>query len=146
MIKGQIEQALRDYHWMVKEIARLRAYLESAGERLVRQYGIESDMPKPKGSNTDPVHMEVERRDKQWDRVAKLEKKVLLIQDRMHLINEERERTVLDCLLDGMSYVAISRHMGLSTRHIQRIRADIVSDMSRMSDLSANLQEEKSCV
>ena len=129
MDKREIEQALRDYHWMVKEIARLRDILDYAGEGITRQYGVESGQPKPKGSVGDPVYMEVVRREKQWKRLEKLENKVRLIQERIDVITDEREQTVLDCTLDGMSVTAISRHMGLSRKHIQRIKDDIVARM-----------------
>src|SRR5690606_27886593 len=135
MDKREIEQALRDYHWMVKEIARLRDILDDAGEGITRQYGVESGQPKPKGSVGDPVYMEVVRREKQWKRLEKLENKARLIQERIDLITDEREKTVLDCMLDGMSVIAISRHMGLSRRHIHRLKDSIVDKMAEMSQM-----------
>lgn len=148
MEKRKIETALRDYHWMVKEIARLRNVLTGAGERIVKQYGIESSMPKGSGTTSDPVHLEVERREKLWGRVEKLEKKVLLIQSRIHLITDDREKTVLDCMLDGMSYRGIARHMGFSEKHIRNLKDSIVDRMSNESAnsaLSAKLHNEKLC-
>jgi DNA-directed RNA polymerase specialized sigma24 family protein len=144
----ELEDALRDYHWMIREISRLRDYLEDAGERTVRQYGIDSDMPKPKGGNTDPVHQEVARRERKWKRLEKLERKVLCIQDRLHVIMDEREKTVLECMLDGMSYRAIARHMGLSHSHIQRIKDSIVNNLDDVPNVpyGTKLQKEKACV
>ena len=125
MTKQEVEQILKDYHWMVREIERIRKYLAGAGERVVVNY--ESlDMPKPQGGVRDPVHAEVARREKQWRRVAKLEEKVMFIQDRIDLITDERERTVLDCMLDGMSFTAIAYHMRLSKTHVNRIKDDLV--------------------
>jgi len=133
---------------MVKEIVRLRKLLEDAGEGITRKYGVESGQPKPKGSVGDPVYMEVVRREKQWRRLEKLEDKVRLIQERIDIITDEREQTVLDCTLDGMSVTAISRHMGLSRRHIHRLRDSIVdkiAGMSQMSQVSQDLHEKEKC-
>ena len=138
-IRREIEQALRDYHWMVKEIARLREVLNDAGEGLVRRYGTEGS--KPTGKVSDPVYMEAVRRERQWRRVEKLEAKVRLVQERLDAITDEREKTVLDCMLDGMSVLAISRHMGLSRRHIHRLKDSIVDKMAQMSQMSQMSQD-----
>lgn len=136
MNEKQIENTLRDYNWMINEIKRQRELLEDAGTNLVAQSGIESTLPKAQGESGDPVALEVVRRDKKHMWIHKLEVKVLFIQERMAVIEEEREKAVLECLLDGMSMVAISKHMGLSRRHIQRIKECIVNKMSQMSQMS----------
>jgi DNA-directed RNA polymerase specialized sigma subunit len=146
MNKKQIAALLRDYFWMVNEIARQRGMLEDAGENLTAQYGIEASMPKPQGGNSDPVYIEVQRRVKKTARIEKLEKKVSFLQERIYLIDNEREKTVLDCLLDGMSMIKISRHMGLSERHVFRIRDSIVDKMAGMSGMAGSVHYDKACV
>ncbi len=136
MNKREIENALRDYKWMINEIKRQRELLDDAGSNLTAKYGIEAAMPKAKGATSDPVAQEVIRREKKSKWVHKLEQKVTFIQKRIPVIKNERERAVLECLLDGMSMRAISNHMGLSERHIFRIRDSIVNQMADMSDLS----------
>lgn len=130
MNKQEILQALKDYHWMINEIKRQRKMLENeVGGSLIAQYGEESVMPKAKGVNSDPIFREVIRREKKSKWIAKIEKKVLFIQEHIDCVQGERERAVLECLLDGMSIIAISRHMGLSERNIRVIRANIVDTM-----------------
>jgi Response regulator containing a CheY-like receiver domain and an HTH DNA-binding domain len=125
MDKYEIEQTLRDYHWMVREIARLRDMLSDAGERVVRNYeGL--DMPKPQGRRSDPVSLEASRRERLWRKLQNYEQKVKFVQERMDVIEDEREKTVLDCLLDGMSLRSIAEHLGLSRRHVQNIKERIV--------------------
>lgn len=80
MNKKQIEQALRDYNWMINEIKRQRDILGHIGGNVVAQGGIESSMPKAQGGTSDPVYQEVVRRDKTSQWVEKLESKVLFIQ------------------------------------------------------------------
>jgi DNA-directed RNA polymerase specialized sigma subunit len=139
MNRNEISETLRDYNWIINEIKRQRKLLEDAGENLTAQYGIEAAMPKAKGLTGDPIYQEVVRREKKSRWIEKLEKKILFIQSRVDRITDERERAVLECILDGMSMKAISRHMGLSTRHIQRIKNSIVEQMSDLSDSSEKM-------
>jgi DNA-directed RNA polymerase specialized sigma24 family protein len=136
MNKKEIASILRDYHWMINEIQRQRKLLEDVGGNFTSQYGIEAGQPKPQGQNGDPIFREVIRREKKSRWIEKLEKKVMFIQEHMDCITNEREKAVLECLLDGMSMIAISKHMGLSVRHVQRIKNSIVDKMSEMSGLS----------
>lgn len=123
MNKQEIEQALRDYRWMIKEIKRQRELLSHVGGNVVSHI---DDMPKAKGTTGDPVAQEVIRRDKTSRWVQNLESKVLFIQKRLHLINDEKERAVLECMLDGLSMVAIGKHMGLSRPHIYKLKDSII--------------------
>lgn len=143
----QISILLRDYHWIVKEIARQRGMLNDAGENLTAAYGIDSVMPKGSGTG-DPIFVEVQRRIKKSKRIEKLERKAKFVQDRIHLIMNDRERTVLECILDGMSYRAVSRHMGLSEKHIRNIKESIVMQFAEYAE-SANsekMQDQEACV
>lgn len=143
MNKKEIEQALRDYNWMLNEIKRQREILNHIGGNITANI---DDMPKGEGQTSDPVAMEVIRRDKTSRWLQKLENKVLEIQKRMKVIENERERAVLECMLDGMSMRAISNHMGLSERHVFRIKDSIVKQMADMSDLAGSCTKQKSCV
>lgn len=130
MDKQEIEQALRDYRWMINEIKRQRSLMgDYKGGNLVAQGGIESAMPKAKGVTGDPVADEVVRRDRSNRWLNQLEDKVSYIQQRIPIITDERERAVLECMLDGMSMVAISEHIGLSRQHVYRIKESIVLQM-----------------
>ena len=134
MNKKQIEQALRDYLWMMNEIIREREELNHIiGGNVVAHI---DDMPKASGQTSDPVANEAIRRMNKSKRVEKLEDKVLEIQRRAKVITNERELTVLNCMMDGMSMRAISKHMGLSERHVFRLKDSIVEQMADMSDLA----------
>jgi len=139
MNKQRIAETLRDYNWIINEIKRQRKLLEDVDGNFSAKYGIEASLPKAPGQNGDPIFQEVVRREKKFKWVERLERKVLYIQSRIDRITDERERAVLECILDGMSMIAISRHMGLSTRHIQRIKNSIVDQMSDMSDKSQKM-------
>lgn len=145
MNKKQIEQTLRDYNWMIKEIKRQRSLMGYDGGNLVAQGGIESTMPKAQGGTSDPVALEVIRREKASKWVIKLEDKVLYIQKRIPVITDEREKAVLECMLDGLSMVAISNHMGLSRRHIYNLKTSIVDKIAHFAHSSHEMTDEKQC-
>jgi len=134
--KKDIENILKNYSWMINSIKIMRKSLQEGGEeRITAEYGVESSLPKPKGTTSDPVYRELLRREKRWRKIEQYERKVKMIQDRIHVIQDEREFEVLHWLLDGKSYSWIARHMGLSERHIRRLKDSIVEQMSEMPSL-----------
>lgn len=152
MNSKQIEETLRDYSWMLNEIKRQRQLMDYEGGNLVAQSGIESTMPKAKGGTSDPIALEVIRRDKNSKWLDKLETKVLFIQKRIHLITDEREKAVLECMLDGMSMSSIKNHMGLSRTHVYKIKDSIVKKMLHFEQIEhfghseQKMRENKRCV
>ncbi|WP_339161773.1 DNA-binding response regulator [Siminovitchia sp. FSL W7-1587] len=130
MQRNEIEQILKDYHWMINSIKIMRKSLEQAGEGLTAQYGLEAAMPKAKGETSDPVHREVVRRGKRFKKIREFEEKILKFQGLFHKVSDERECEVLYWLLEGRSYRWIGHHMGLSFSHIKRIRDSIVDKLS----------------
>lgn len=130
MNKKEIENILKDYHWMINSIKILNNSMLGAGEGLTAQYGNEAGMPKPQGVTGDPIYREVARREKRYSVIEKYKAKISVIQERLHLIIDDRELEVLHWLLEGKSYRWIGAHMGLSFSHIKRIRDSIVIHLS----------------
>lgn len=128
-----IEDALRNYHWMVREISRLREELNSAQPNVTASYGVEASMPKGNGT-TDKTLGEVVRRDRRFKTLKKFEKKVMFVEEYSTCIKDDREIAVLNCMLDGMSIVAISQHMGFSERKVYMIKDDIVKKMLKNAE------------
>lgn len=125
---NDIENALRDYSWMVKEITRLREELNIVNTSVTAAYGIEATLPK--GNQTsDNISAEVIKRERKHKTLKKFESKVSFIEQYSNHITDDREITVLNCLLDGMSIVAISQHMGFSERKVYKIKDDIVRQL-----------------
>ncbi|EWG12732.1 helix-turn-helix transcriptional regulator [Cytobacillus firmus] len=139
----QIESILKDYHWMMNSIKILRDSMKDAGEGLTAQYGDEAGMPKAQGTTSDPVYRENLRREKRYSVIHKYEAKISVIQDRLHLITDNREIEVLHWLLEGKSYRWIGAHMGLSFSHIKRIRDSIVDQLSQETNGTNGTEETK---
>lgn len=130
----EIENILKDYHWMMNSIKVLRDSMDDAGEGLTTRFE-DADMPKAKGTTSDPVYREIVRREKRWKVIYKYRDKISIIQDRIHLVRDSREQEVLHWILEGKGYSWIARHMGLSERHIRRLKDSIVAQMSEMPNL-----------
>lgn len=123
-----IENALRDYHWMIKEIQRLKEELNTTNSKMSATYGIEATLPKGSGTS-DPVGKEVIQRDRRHRTLKRFESKVQFVDKYSLCIEDDREMAVLNCMLDGMSFVGISQHMGYSERKVYKIKDDIVRKM-----------------
>lgn len=141
MTEKQIEQLLKDYHWMLNSVKYIKSHSEIDGGNLTAQYGIEAAMPKAQGVTSDPVFNEIARRDKHITRMIGYKHKIKLIQDRIHVIADAREIEVLHWILEGKGYSWIARHMGLSHTHIKRLFSSIAKQMAENVHYVQNVQK-----
>jgi archaellum component FlaC len=151
-ISEQIEELLRDYHWIVREILRLERSLYGGSNRTSRswgvaQYGIEAAMPKGSGgiSQSELAEMDI-REERLYNRIQKLEVKVGAIESVAEEIKGEMHKVVYDCMLDGMSYRSISKHLGVSRDKVRQIKDEIVNQLSQNDHIRHVLKNEKSLV
>lgn len=124
--KHQIYGILRDYAWMLREIQRIDRELQKINFTGTAQYGIEATLPHAQGIVGKALENEVIRRNKKSERLYGYIEKVNYINQRLERVTEEKDKVVLDCLLDGMNIAAIGAHLGVSRKHIHIIRDDIV--------------------
>lgn len=143
MNRKDIENILKDYHWMINSIKILNDSMKDAGEGLTAQYGDVAGMPKAQGTTGDPIYREIVRREKRYKVINRYKAKISVIQDRLHLIETDRELEVLHWLLEGKSYRWIGAHMGLSFSHIKRIRDSIVEQLSGETNGTNGTDETK---
>jgi DNA-binding NarL/FixJ family response regulator len=129
--KFQIYGILKDYHWMLHEIKRIDNYLRGTDFSGTAQYGIEATLPHAIGIVGRALENEVIRRNKKSESMIEYAKKVNFINERMNRITDEREKVVLDCLLDGLSITAISKHMGIGRTRVTEIRDGIVDKLAK---------------
>lgn len=122
----QVEQELKDYPWMVREIDRLRLELEQTGAGLTGTYGVDGAMPRPKGGYADHVQREAQRREKQRARLRQLEVVVARLDGAAERLEDDRLRTVLACLMDGQRMVQIARHIGVSRQRLHELKLELI--------------------
>ncbi|MGY3716771.1 hypothetical protein ACWE42_14730 [Sutcliffiella cohnii] len=136
-IVQKTEEDLRSYHWMIKEIDRLIIVLDNAiktfgpESSLVAQWGIEATLPKAKGMKPSTMSMSEDKYDRQWKRLKALEEKIKKIDEFVETLEDEKERTVLECILDGERMNTIARHVGVSRTRLNEIKRKIVIHAAR---------------
>jgi len=140
MNKKEIEQILKDYHWMLNSIKIMREQMDDEVSSKTAMYGLDASLPRPKGNPGDPVFADVVRRSKHWKKIEQYEKKVAAIQKFIDCITDEREYEVLNWIMEGKGYRWIARHMGLSEAHIRRIKDSIVDQIFKKSQMSQTTQ------
>jgi hypothetical protein len=129
-ILQRTEDDIKDYRYILIEIDRIRRYLEDAGEGTVGQYGIEAGQPRGKGATSDKTHAEAVRRERKWRRLEKLQEAVERIHKAAETITDERERIVLEALLDGEKNYVIAKLLGLSQPRYYEIRRSVIIKMA----------------
>ncbi|MDF2714081.1 MAG: hypothetical protein K0R28_1006 [Paenibacillus sp.] len=122
----QIERELKDYPWMLREIERLRGMLEEAGMGLTGVYGLEGVMPKGKGTHANSVHREAQRREKHWTRLKQLEATVARIDAAAERLVDDRQRTILECIMEGERMNRIAQHIGVSRQRLHELKLELV--------------------
>jgi hypothetical protein len=135
-IVQKTEEDLHSYHWMFREIERLKKELNDAiktlgpSSRLTAIYGDEAGMPQGQGLKLSTMSISEQRFDRQWRRLKKLEQKVEKINQASDQITDDKERTVLECILDGIRMNMVARHVGISRQRLNEIKRLIVKKMA----------------
>lgn len=136
-IVQNVDEDLKNYHWITSEIIRLensiwkKEQLQGSfgGGSLTAQYGLEATLPKAQGTRilTD---FEVNEIEKMVKRKQKLESRVYRIEKASIKIKDEKERTLLDCILDGMRMKDIAIHFGISRTRLNEIKISLVNTLA----------------
>jgi DNA-directed RNA polymerase specialized sigma subunit len=129
--KYQIYGILKNYFWMLREIQRIDRELNKTDFTGVAQYGIEATLPHAVGIVSQAIENEVIRRERKSERLYKYIEEVNFINERIHNITDEKQKVILDCLLDGLSLTAISKHLVMSRQQVTDIRDNIVERLAR---------------
>lgn len=122
----EIEQIIKDYHWMTNIIETNVFNYESTG---VAQYGIESTMPRSSG-NGDKVFMRVLKNDKQGQKYKKLVEKVQFVDEHEDVIENEKDFYILQLLKRGKNFKQIAVFMECSHVNIYHRLQKIAKQMA----------------
>ncbi|MEX5836466.1 sigma factor-like helix-turn-helix DNA-binding protein [Bacillus velezensis] len=140
MMAWEIEEWIRDYNFMLREISRLSRILnkvEFAGQKLVATYGDEAGMPRGSAGISQVELRQMDRREK---RLRKYETIVDFLERSTEEIEDEKNRIVFDCMLEGMKFREIALHLGVSRETVRRIKNDIVCHLCQMCETCQLLQ------
>lgn len=129
-----ITQMIKDYRWMKKEIIRLQSiiygYTVPIASWGVAQYGIEAVMPKgSKGKSLSEIKRAESLEDKRKKRLQRYETEVFLLETLSDTLENETQKVIFDCLLEGMTYREIGLHLGMSKDNVQKQKREIVQQL-----------------
>lgn len=94
---NDICETIREYHWMIRELDRLR---------------------KTQASDIQIAH-ETKRQRQKRERAERFESRLQFIDENIEMFQED-ERVMLDCILDGMKPSDAARHLGTYGKKVTR--------------------------
>lgn len=142
MNKQEIHAAISNYHWMIKLLVQRRLENVGGSKGLTAQYGIEATLP---GANEpgDPVYQEILRIEKHESKNKRLKNKVIFIQKHSQGIKNDKDRVILDFLLDGMSLRDIALEMNMSLSGVNHRKNIIVNSIFDSAQIEQTEQKEQ---
>ncbi|MGN7401720.1 helix-turn-helix domain-containing protein [Cytobacillus praedii] len=149
---NEIEKLIYDYHWLRKEVSRLEKIvfgfsvpIKSIG---VTQYGVEASLPKGSLLKSEAELAALDVREKRlYKRLNMYRKKVFAIEKiaELHLVDDQ-ELTLMDCMMEGMSYRAIAAHLGLSREKIRTLKNELIGHIHQNCHFLHELKDDKCTV
>ena len=143
-----VTELIRDYRMMKREIERLQQILYGKCLPMrswgVAQYGIEAAMPKGSSirSQEEMKDMDI-REQKQVRRLKDYQKKVFALEYIGDFLDKEILKIVYDCMLSGMTRRQIAVHLSLSVDSVDKLRAEVKSQIGTNTTFSNLLHDEK---
>jgi hypothetical protein len=125
--KHQVYGILKNYYWMLREIQRINSELSRTDFKGVAQYGTNASLPTGQGLVSKTLENEVVRRNLKSERMLDYIDKVNFINANMYKVTDEKEKVILDCLLDGLTISAISKHLGTNRKQVNIQVDNIIS-------------------
>ncbi|KLV23064.1 hypothetical protein ABW02_20265 [Niallia circulans] len=146
-----IAELIRDYRMMKREIERLQRiiYGKSVPMRSwgVAQYGVEATLPHGSSGKSQAELRDMDiREQKQIKRLQEYRRKVFAIESAGDFLDKEILKIVYDCMLSGMTRQQIAVHLEISRVSVDKLRADIKTQIDTNTTFSKLLHGEKSAV
>lgn len=142
-MENQVVEWIRDYNFMLREIARLNRLLNSVhiGQKLTATYGIESTLPKGNGGISQAELRQMDIRER---RLYRYEMIIEFLETASEDFNDERQEIIFDCMIEGMSYSSIAIHLGCSRDTVREVKNVIIGNIVNKVKNDCFLQKLKS--
>ncbi|WP_454844389.1 helix-turn-helix transcriptional regulator [Priestia megaterium] len=132
LTEWQIEEWIRDYGYMLREITRLNDILNKvhiSESKLTTIYGIEATMPKGSCGKSQEELQELTREEKRLYRFIKITQYLRKCKDLLE--GNDKEWTTYDCMLRGMTYKQIAEHLRCSRDTVRKFKENIISTIGK---------------
>lgn len=136
----ELESLISDYKFFKREIKRLEESLYRLGGGFatktsngVAQYGIEATLPKSSGLISKAELDDLDKREQHiLKRIMKYQTKVTFIECAEESLTDMTQQTLYSCMMEGMSYRAIGKHLGVSREQVRRLRNDLMCHLCHL--------------
>lgn len=71
-----------------------------------------------------------------WERLRRLEHKIKMIEDFAAGLQKEKEKEILQCMLDGWRMKAIAVHIGISRQRLNELKNRLMKKLAAEMDRS----------
>lgn len=130
----RMEADIKSYAWNQQQVMKLVEQLDrmsgvsgcGPSSSLVAKYGVEATLP----PSTAPDQDDDERYVRTMNRWKQLKESIERVDRAAAVITDEKERTVLECLLDGMKMQEIAQEVGVSRRWVHEMQNRIIRKMA----------------
>lgn len=143
-IENRVVEWIRDYNFMLREIARLNRLLNTPDfgrQKLTSTYGIEASLPKGNGGISQAELRQMDIRER---RLYKYEMIIEFLETASKELDDEKQEIIYDCMLEGMSYSSIAIHIGCSRDTVREVKNVIIGNIVNKVNKSHILQKLKS--
>lgn len=142
----EIENIIRDYHLMKREVVRLDELIRripapvgKGGNDGVAQYGIEATLPKGSGLISKIELDQLDRRERKLlERLERYQSLIEFVEESEELVEDPVHQVIYSCMMEGMSYRAIGKHIGKSREQIRRLRDELMCHLCQSCHFCQN--------
>lgn len=139
-----INQMIKDYRWMSKEVMRLQELIHGYSVPLsdwgVAQYGIEAAMPKgSKGKSESELIRAESLEQKRTKRLKRYEAEIYVLETLADSLETEVQKVIYDCLLEGMTHREIGFHLNISKDSVQKEKKKILGQLKENEQMETFL-------
>lgn len=140
----EVEALVFEYHWRKSEIQRLqdtlnKTYGSVAALKLTATYGVEAAMPVGSKGKSLAEYDDMDRRDQRLlKRIENHQNIIMFIELGEEEIKGTIHETIYSCMMDGMSYRAIAKHLKTNREKVRLYRDDILSQLCQSCHFCQN--------
>lgn len=123
-----VNRDIRNYYWMANQISLSMA--EDHISAPTTEYSIEASMPKAPYNNSDPTYRSVQVRLRAQERNERFISQVTNLENAVARLEDERERIVIEGLMDKLTLHEIGLVLGISKQATYEIKESAVQKLA----------------
>lgn len=116
----KVNRDIRNYYWMANQINESEAKNHIAASTA--KYGVESSLPKPLHTNSDPTYRTAQQRIRAEERNKRFLSQIQNLENAVATLEDERERIVIEGCMDNITLRELGAVLGISKQAVYEIK------------------------